>query len=154
MNSFETNGATSQQASTSSLANSIFDTNMPCAQFVNSNEDECNFTRSAAVMIFNGKIFDAIECLKRASDVASSDKSNGSDERDSTSLRVIALALSAYLTSANLSEKSALLWNETCSNLKPKLRDPYIKAIFTFLSISQIDDHSYGEIIVSCFCYE
>src|SRR5699024_11969180 len=76
--------------STGGSSSALFDDSMPCAQFVKSNQAECNYTRSAAAMVFNGKIRDAIDCLNRAS-----------KQDDSVSLSAIALALSGLATSTN-----------------------------------------------------
>ena len=136
----------------SQTTNTSFDFKMPCAQFLNANNAECDFSRSAAVMVFNGKICDAIEYLKQTSNLSSTcDKSI--QDLEFISLNVIALALSAYITSANneKGDSKDLLCIQMCSNLKNKLGDPYIKAIFTFLSKNPHEDNNFDEIIVSNF---
>ena len=154
MSAVDLNSLSQTQSKPSSMS-SFFDATMPCSQFVESNEDESNFSRTAAVMVFTGKILDAIECLKRASDMTGSDKPNSSEERDRISLNVSALALSAYVTSASQIEKiekdnKDSLWIEMCTSLKTKLKDPYIKAIFTFLSMNHSEDENcFDEIIVT-----
>lgn len=118
---------------------------MPCIQFSKTNEQEGNYSRVAAVWIFNGKISEAIECLKRASDLVT-----GNDSNCSTSLHAIALALSGFMSSFNQIDSSEQsLWFEMCKKLIPKLNDPYIKAIFTFISMKYFTDSAYTEIIVS-----
>lgn len=131
-----------------------FDYSMPCKHFCKSNETEYNFTRLAAVLVFNGKIYEAIECLNKASDLVISGKdSSMNDMNNSISLNAIALALSGYMSFISQIESCGQKnpWFEMCANLKPKLNDPYIKAIFTFISLKSYNDASYSEIIVSNF---
>lgn len=146
----------SQTPTNQSSISTLFDGNMPCDQFIEMNEEEFNFSRTAAVLVFNGKLFQAIECLKRASEMADkmSDKLAATEKRDTISMNVIALTLSAYITAVNQSARDdkAFLWSEMCSTLMSKLKDSYIKAIFTFLSITCFDDNCYDEIIVSYMC--
>ncbi|KAI2806893.1 hypothetical protein BLOT_008853 [Blomia tropicalis] len=123
-----------------------FDKTMPCPRFIKMNDEEGVYSRTAAVMVFNGKIKEAIDCLQRVSD-----KIGGNERNDNISLNVISLALSAYVTSSmQSSDKNGAkdsLWIQMCSSLKTKLEDPYIKAIFTFLSMKNYEDESYIEII-------
>lgn len=125
-----------------------FDKTMPCPRFIKMNDEEGVYSRTAAVMVFNGKIKEAIDCLQRVSD-----KIGGNERNDNISLNVISLALSAYVTSSmQSSDKNGAkdsLWIQMCSSLKTKLEDPYIKAIFTFLSMKNYEDESYIEIIVN-----
>lgn len=123
-----------------------FDQNMPCQEFVDFNVTENSFTRNAAVMVFNGRIVDAINCLEKASDLNSNSKSGSSE--DSASLNAIAIALSAYVTSSKNIENDKV-WFKTCQNLKFKFKDPYVKAIFGFLSMESYEDENYIDLIVS-----
>lgn len=146
MNAVDLNSSSHSPSSQGSLS-ALFDVNMPCERFVEANEKETNFLRSAAVMVFNGKIEQAIKCLQEASD-SLAEKANDSEEGESISLNVIALALSAYEASSKQKEED-FMWKKTCKNLKAKLKDPYIKAIFIFLSMNGNDEISCNEIIVS-----
>jgi len=65
---------------------------------------------------------------------------NGKDKSFNMNLSAIALALSGYTRDTNS------LWREMCQSIKSQLSDPYLKAIFTFLTS---DSESYSEIIVS-----
>lgn len=150
MNAVDLNSSSQSPSSQSSLS-ALFDGNMPCDTFVESNEEEVNYTRSAAVMVFNGKIQQAIKCLQKASNYLF-DRPNDLEDGESITLNVIALALSSYEASANPKEEDSM-WKKTCKNLKNKLRDPYIKAIFIFLSMNGQDEVAYNEIIVSRFAY-
>lgn len=144
MNAVDLNSSSQSPSSQSSLS-ALFDGNMPCDTFVESNEEEVNYTRSAAVMVFNGKIQQAIKCLQKASNYLF-DRPNDLEDGESITLNVIALALSSYEASANPKEEDSM-WKKTCKNLKNKLRDPYIKAIFIFLSMNGQDEVAYNEII-------
>lgn len=146
MNAVDLNSS-SQSPSTQGSLSALFDVNMPCESFVEACKKEANFSRSAAVMVFNGKIEQAIKCLQDASN-SISEKANDLEESESVSLNVIALALSAYEASSKQKEGD-LMWKKTCNNLKTKLKNPYIKAIFIFLSMNGNDEISCNEIIVS-----
>ena len=54
-------------------------------------------------------------------------------------LSVVAMALSGYYDDKNT------LWLEMCSSLKAKLSDPYLSAMFSFLTC---EDEKYTEILV------
>ena len=70
-------------------------------------------------------------------------------EQEGVSLSAIALSLSAFLTSSSRLDNEQL-WVEMCSSLKTKLQDPYLKAIFAFLSVMNTGlDYNYADIIVS-----
>ncbi|KPM02469.1 hypothetical protein QR98_0008830 [Sarcoptes scabiei] len=138
------------------LKSSTFDENMPCDYFIKLNQIENNFTRIAAILIFNGKIEEAINFLNQASDFVSnkSPQSINNLQQSSmiklnelncfkqtekaVSLNAIALALSALSTSNDIPKESSIqtngsVWTEICSKLKSKLDDPYIRAIFNFI---------------------
>lgn len=114
-------------------------------------------------MVFNGRVSEAIEYLNRASDFASKNSCNNHKSNDlhqngkqtdkAVSLNAIALALSTFITTVDRIDKSngnLYIWEEICSKLKPKLDDPYIKAIFNFVSVDcNSDVGKYSEIIVS-----
>ncbi len=112
---------------------SNFDDDLQNASLVRSLESQSKYTRAAAVLIFGGgKIKKAINTLKMAAE-------NGKD-KNNINLSAIALALSGYTRDTNS------LWREMCQSIKSQLSDPYLKAIFTFLTS---DSESYSEIIVS-----
>ncbi|XP_027194513.2 GATOR complex protein mio [Dermatophagoides pteronyssinus] len=140
---------------------SKLDSNIPCDYFISINENEHNYTRLAAIMVFNGRVSEAIEYLNRASDFASKNSCNNHKSNDlhqngkqtdkAVSLNAIALALSTFITTVDRIDKSngnLYIWEEICSKLKPKLDDPYIKAIFNFVSVDcNSDVGKYSEII-------
>ncbi|OTF78204.1 hypothetical protein BLA29_001965, partial [Euroglyphus maynei] len=137
--------------------------NIPCDYFISTNENEHNYTRIAAIMVFNGRVSEAIEYLNRASDFANKNSSNNHKSNDlhskqtdkAVSLNAIALALSTFITTVDRIDKSngsLYIWEEICSKLKPKLDDPYIKAIFNFISVDfNTDAGKYSEIILADF---
>lgn len=115
---------------------SNFDEDSQNASLIQSLVSQSKYTRAAAVLIFGGgKIKKAINTLKMAAE-------NGKDKSFNMNLSAIALALSGYTRDTNS------LWREMCQSIKSQLSDPYLKAIFTFLTS---DSENYSEIIVSYF---
>ncbi|XP_037089925.1 GATOR complex protein MIOS-like [Pollicipes pollicipes] len=76
-------------------------------------EREGSCSRAAAVAVFQLTLRRAIQILQRSED---------------PTLKVVAMALSGYTN-----EKKAL-WQQTSAELRPSLTDPYIRAIFAFLT--------------------
>ncbi|XP_053214415.1 GATOR complex protein MIOS-like [Panonychus citri] len=89
------------------------------------------FTRAAAISVFNLKMRKAIECLIAGS---AAQVENGGDPNLST----VAMALSGYT-----GEKNSL-WREMCSAFRCELNLPYLKAIFSFLTS---ETETYEEIL-------
>ena len=113
---------------------SNFDDDSQNTDLVKQLETNGQFTRAAAVLIFGGgKIKKAINTLKMAAQV-------GKDNTINVNLSAIALALSGYTKETNS------LWREMCQSILSQLSDPYLRAIFTFLTT---DSESYAEILVS-----
>ncbi|XP_054158947.1 GATOR complex protein MIOS-B-like [Oppia nitens] len=105
-----------------------FDSDSQNARLVQSLVTSGQFTRAAAVLIFGGgKIKKAINTLKMGAEV-------GKDK----SFNAIALALSGYTRDRNS------LWCEMCHSIQVQLSDPYLRAIFTFLTT---DSETYSEIL-------
>lgn len=139
-------------SSTSNLENNnTFDDNMPCDYFVSTNESENNYTRIAAIMVFNGQISKAIENLNLAAENANksiNNRVNNEPNEKSISLNAISLALSSFINSNQID--NFCIWNDICSKLISKLDDSYIKAIFNFISTDFTEDmDKYNLIIVS-----
>ncbi|XP_043215584.1 GATOR complex protein MIOS-A-like isoform X2 [Amphibalanus amphitrite] len=82
-------------------------------------EKEGNHARAAAVAVFQLTLRRAIQILRRSQD---------------PQLKVVAMALSGFTN-----EKKAL-WHEISAELRPSLTDPYIRAIFSFLT-AEADDY-------------
>ena len=92
------------------------------------------FTRAAAVQIFGGgKIKKAINTMKKAAEMVK-------DKSMNMNLSAIALALAGYTREADS------LWSEMVQTILVQLSDPYLRAIFSFLTT---DSESYTEILVS-----
>lgn len=151
---------------------------MPCDYFIKLNQIENNFTRIAAILIFNGKIEEAINFLNQASDFVSnkSPQSINNLQQSSmiklnelncfkqtekaVSLNAIALALSALSTSNDIPKESSIqtngsVWTEICSKLKSKLDDPYIRAIFNFICDDfATETNAYADILVRRFLFD
>lgn len=86
-------------------------------------------SKAAAIALFNLKFGQTIEIL--------SGKYSQQSE-DSTVMNAVAMAISGY------SEEKQTLWRKTCSTLLHKLTDPYLRAIFAFLSC---DEEGYKDIL-------
>lgn len=90
-------------------------------------EKEGNYMRAAAIAVFNMRLQRAIESLTKGA------------KKGDANLSSVAMALSGYTA-----ERSSI-WREMCQNLKNQLDDPYMKAMFAFLTCD--NDSSFSEII-------
>lgn len=99
-------------------------------KFLERLENEGHFARAAAIALFNLELRKAIEVLSRG---ASSKNYKGNAD-----LNAIAMALAGY------TDDKAALWREISSTLKRELSDPYLRAMFTFLTA---EDSTYDEIL-------
>lgn len=95
-------------------------------------ESEGSYEKAATVAVFNLKILRAIESLKRGA------LSRLHGQAGSVDLHVVAMALSGYTPDKNT------LWREMSNTLRPELRDPYLRAMFAFLTC---DDDSYDVVL-------
>ncbi|XP_003222042.1 GATOR2 complex protein MIOS [Anolis carolinensis] len=86
--------------------------------FLHSLEQEGEWERAAAIALFNLDIRRAIQILNKG---ASSGKGD-------LNLNVVAMALSGYTDEKNS------LWREMCSTLRLQLNNPYLCAMFAFLT--------------------
>ncbi|KQK79202.1 WD repeat-containing protein mio [Amazona aestiva] len=93
-------------------------TDLDVEPFINSLEQEGDWERAAAVALFNLDIRRAIQILNKG---ASSGKGD-------LNLNVVAMALSGYTDEKNS------LWREMCSTLRLQLNNPYLCAMFAFLT--------------------
>ncbi|KAK3891191.1 hypothetical protein Pcinc_004907 [Petrolisthes cinctipes] len=76
-----------------------------------------NHTRAAAVAVFNQRIRLAIHILQR-----------GAVAKKIPALNSTAMALAGY------TEERKGLWRDTCTSLRSQLTDPYLRAMFAFLT--------------------
>lgn len=74
-------------------------------------------TRAAAAAVFNQRIKEAVQILQR-----------GAASRKLPELNSTAMALAGY------TEERKALWRETCISLRSQLTDPYLRAMFAFLT--------------------
>ncbi|XP_072401443.1 GATOR2 complex protein MIOS isoform X2 [Diabrotica undecimpunctata] len=86
------------------------------------------YTRAATIAVFNLKVQLAIEILSRAPN----------DAEYGSSLNVVAMALSGF------SDDPASMWRQNCLHCVAKLSDPYLKAMFCFLTTN---DFSYDDVL-------
>ncbi|NXS01435.1 MIO protein, partial [Oxylabes madagascariensis] len=93
-------------------------TDLDVESFLNSLEQEGDWEWAAAVALFNLDIRRAIQILNKG---ASSGKGD-------LNLNVVAMALSGYTDEKNS------LWREMCSTLRLQLNNPYLCAMFAFLT--------------------
>lgn len=95
-------------------------------------ESNGEYTRAAALAVFNLRIRRAIECL---TDGAKAPIDKGGDPY----FNIVAMALSGF------NDKNSL-WKEISKRLRKQMTDHYLKAIFTFLTC---DNEHYQDILVS-----
>ncbi|EMP32701.1 WD repeat-containing protein mio-A [Chelonia mydas] len=93
-------------------------TDLDVEPFLNSLEQEGDWERAAAVALFNLDIRRAIQILNKGA----------SSEKGDLNLNVVAMALSGYTDEKNS------LWREMCSTLRLQLNNPYLCAMFAFLT--------------------
>lgn len=96
-------------------------------------EKDKAYTRAAALAVFNLKVKSAIEILGRAPDSA---------VNCGPSLQVVAMALAGFCDDKNST------WRQFCSTLRGTLSDPYLRAIFAFLTT---DNYNYDNVLVSFY---
>nr|XP_006821083.1 PREDICTED: WD repeat-containing protein mio-like [Saccoglossus kowalevskii] len=98
-------------------------------EFLAELEEDGEYERAAAVSLFNLKLKQTIQTLNRGK--------SGAD----LNLTVVAMALSGYTDDKNT------LWREMCSALCKELKNPYLRAMFSFL-IS--DSDNYDSVLKLC----
>lgn len=90
-------------------------------------EKEGNFMRAAAIAVFNMRLQRAVDSLTMGA------------KRSDPNLSSVAMALSGYT-----GERTSM-WREMCQSLKSQLTNPYMKAMFAFLTSES--DTGFHEII-------
>ncbi|XP_077554266.1 GATOR complex protein mio isoform X1 [Haemaphysalis longicornis] len=103
-------------------------------------EREGNYARKAAIHMFNLRMRDAIVILKEA---ANREQGGGlsSNGGGGSQLGLVALALSGY------TKDTREAWREVWHSLRLSPGDPYLQAIFAFLTAA---DDSYRELLHEC----
>ncbi|XP_077978834.1 GATOR2 complex protein MIOS-B-like [Glandiceps talaboti] len=90
--------------------------------FLNELEENGEFERAAAIALFNLKLRKTIDILNRSA------KSTNDKKEGDLNLNVVAMALSGYTDDKNT------LWREMCGTLCMQLKNPYLRAMFAFLT--------------------
>lgn len=98
-------------------------------KFLEQLESNHAYTRAAAIAVFNLKIKLAIDVLSRNSD----------QTVHGANLNVVAMALAGF------SDEKGSVWKHFCSTSKAKLGDPYLKAMFSFLTA---ENGNYDNVLV------
>lgn len=98
------------------------------ANYIDSLEKHGQFSRAAAIAVFNLKIYSAIEILKR-----------GAERTDDNNLNAVAMALAGFTDDKNS------MWRKMCASTKSQLSDPYLRAMFSFLTA---DNYTYDHVLV------
>lgn len=98
-------------------------------KFLERLQRENAFSRAAAIAVFNLKIKLALEILNLASESCS----------QGTSLNVVAMALAGF------SDDKNSMWKQLCSTARAQLIDPYLRAMFAFLTA---ENYSYENVLV------
>ncbi|XP_022107644.1 GATOR complex protein MIOS-like isoform X2 [Acanthaster planci] len=88
--------------------------------FINRLVEKSEYERAAAICVFQLRLRQAIDVLNRATTDAA--------QNDNSSLHGMAMALSGFTQQRNT------LWCEMCSTLREKLKHPYLRAMFGFLT--------------------
>lgn len=96
--------------------------------FIDHLETAKAYTRAATIAVFNLKLQLAIEILNRAPN----------DTDYGSTLNVVAMALSGF------SDEPNSMWRQNCSICINKLSDPYLKAMFSFLTAL---DYNYDDVL-------
>lgn len=99
------------------------------SMYIEQLEKDHAFSRAAAIAVFNLKIRLAIDILNR-----------GAEKVDSNNLNVVAMALAGFTDDKNS------MWRQLCYNTKAQLTDPYLRAMFSFLTA---DNYNYDHVLVS-----
>ncbi|GAB6033307.1 hypothetical protein CHUAL_013078 [Chamberlinius hualienensis] len=89
------------------------------------------YQRAAAIAVFNMKMLKAISILQKGAQKATQ-VSGG------VPLAMIAMSLSGY------TEDKTSLWRDMCDKLRSQLQDPYLRAMFAFLTS---DNDSYEDVL-------
>ncbi|XP_077513332.1 GATOR complex protein mio isoform X1 [Amblyomma americanum] len=100
-------------------------------------EKEGNYARKAAIHMFNLRMRDAVTVLREAAAAQGGTVGSGG----SSGLGMVALALSGY------TKDTREAWREVWHSLRLSLGDPYLQAIFAFLTAA---DDSYHELLRDC----
>ncbi|GIY10130.1 GATOR complex protein MIOS [Caerostris darwini] len=106
-----------------------FDSNS-FSKFLDRLEIDGQFSRAATIAVFNLEIRKAIKILSKGALTRS--------YKGSADLNAVAMGLSGY------TQERTALWREVSNTLKSNLRDPYLCAMFTFLTA---EDDNYEEIL-------
>ncbi|XP_075539014.1 GATOR complex protein mio isoform X8 [Dermacentor variabilis] len=101
-------------------------------------EKEGSYARKAAIHMFNLRLREAITVLK---DAATAAQVSHPGCASASSLGLVALSLSGYTRETRES------WREVWHSLRLSLGDPYLQAIFAFLTAA---DDSYTELLQDC----
>lgn len=104
-------------------------------KYIKTLEKEGAYSRAAAIAVFNLNVQLAIEVLGRAPD----------EGQFGSSLNVAALALTGF------SDDRSKAWRQNCLTCIEKLRNPYFKVMFSFLTV---DNQNYEAALVSIEVYE
>lgn len=105
-----------------------FDSNS-LTKFLEQLEKERAFTRAAAIAVFNLKLRLAIDILNR-----------GCEVMPGANLNVVAMALAGFSDDVNS------MWRQFCAQPKAKLQDPYLRAMFSFLTA---ENYNYDNVLVN-----
>lgn len=96
--------------------------------YLDSLEKHSEFSRFATIAVFNLKIPIAIEILKR-----------GADKTEDNNLNAMAMALAGFTDDKNS------MWRKMCTTIKAQLSDPYLRAMFSFLTA---ENYTYDQVLV------
>lgn len=91
-------------------------------------EKEQAYSRAAAIAVFNLKIRLAIDILNR-----------GAEKLENNNLNVVAMALAGF------TDDKTSMWRQLCFNTKAQLTDPYLRAMFSFLTA---ENYNYEHVLV------
>ncbi|XP_046334805.1 GATOR complex protein MIOS-like [Haliotis rufescens] len=93
------------------------------------------YEKAAALALFNLRLKQSLEILSHGA----------SRSQDHANLNAVAMALAGY------SDQKSTLWQKTCSSLRDQLEDPYLRAMFAFLTG---DRQNYKDVLESDMAVE
>lgn len=100
--------------------------------FLNQLEAEKSYSRAAAIAVFNLKLRLAVKILNRGAAVQEK------MDNPSSNLNIVAMAVSGF------SDDKCSMWRELCLESRSQLTDPYLRAMFAFLTA---DEDNYDNVL-------
>lgn len=108
--------------------------NSSLTKFLENLQKENAYSRAAAIAVFNLKIKLALDILNQGSE----------NNPLAANLNVVAMALAGF------SDDKNSMWRQLCSTTRSQLNDPYLRAMFAFLTA---ENYTYDNVLVKMKIY-